>query len=320
MNEYRLLWNWYKNDIYSLNYTELRWYSYYRGQAGRLEFSCLWGDTFSNRPDLQPGQMVTLWCGSTPVFRGYIFEVDYENGRYKVVCYDQTRYLLNKDSRIFYKQKASDIVKSILNCCGLPMGSMAEVAYTIPLLSFEGTAYLDMIGTALHEAEKRLNKRYVLYDKHGLLTLTALQNTALNIKLTGENAVFAADCKVSIDEEVYTEAKLTQYAVDNPGHRSYTAVSYSNAAKYGRLRYYQQVDKDYNSAQVQSLAKSILAYHSSPKQAIYLSALGDINCRAGFRPYIYLPQIGIDGSYLIRSAEHIISGDTGHIMNLECVK
>jgi hypothetical protein len=320
MSLYRLLWSRNKNDIYNLNYTEMRWYSYYRGQAGRLEFSCLWGDTFSNRPDFQPGQMVTLWQDASPVFRGYIFETSFQNGSYKVLCYDQTRYLLNKDSRIFYNQRASDIVKNILNCCGLPMGTMAEVLYNVPLMSFEATTYLDMIGSVLNEAEKRLNKRYVLYDKHGLLTLIALQNTALNVKLTGDNAVIDAKRTVSIDEEVYNEVKLTQYAVDNPNHKSYTVNDKSSMSKYGRLRYYKQVNKDYNSAQVNLLAQSVLAANKSPKEIINVKALGDIKCRAGFRPYIYIPQVGVDGYYLIRSAEHIISGDVGHIMNLECVK
>ena len=285
-----------------------------------MEFTCLWGDCYSNHPDLQPGQVVTLWEDANQIFRGYIFDVNYYNGSYKVVCYDQTRYLLNKDSRIFYNQRASDIAKNIIGCCGLDMGSIADVPYTIPLLTFEAATYLDMIGTALHEAEKRLNRRYVLYDRHGTLVLTPLQETALDVKLTGANAVIKGSREITVDSEVYTEVKLTQYSVDNPSHRSYTTADREKLLKYGRLRCFQQVDKDYTPTQVQDLAQSILRYHGTPKQTVRLQALGDIRCRAGFRPYLKLSEIGVDGFYLIRSAEHIISGNSGHIMNLECVR
>lgn len=319
MTKYRLLWNWNSRDIYELNYSEIRWYSYYRGQAGRMEIDCLWGDTFSNHPAFEPGQLVTLWQDDKAVFRGYIFTVEFKYGRYKLVCYDRTRYLLNKDSKIFYNQKASDIVKNILNCCGQPMGTMADIPYIVPLLSFNGERYLDMIGTVLHLAEQHLSKRYVLYDKTGNLTLIALQNTALDVKLTGGNAVFDAGRTVSVDSDVFSEVKLTKYSVDNPRFQSYTAKNAALEAKYGKLRYYEQVEIDYGYSQMQRLANSILSFHATPKKTINLTALGDIRCIAGFRPYIYLPQIGVDGVYLIRRAVHTISGEAGHIMQLECV-
>lgn len=320
MSRYRLLWTWYPNDVYELNYTELRWFTYYRGQAGRLEFTCLWGDTFSIRPDFQPGQKVVFYCDGSPVFRGYIFDVRFYQGKYQVVCYDRTRYLLNRDSRIFYHQRASDIVKNILSCCGLPKGDITEIPYTVPLLTFRGETYLDMIGTVLNEAEKQLNLRYVLYDQSGFLYLTPLQQTGLNLKFTGENAIVEGERRVTIDEEFYTEVKLTQYSVDNPNYKSYTTQNSQNKKQYGCLRYYQQVDKDYNRVQVQNFAKSILKQNSTPKETIWVKALGDTRCRAGFRPYFSLPQLDIEGSYLIRSAEHIISGTAGYVMKLECVK
>lgn len=319
MTKYRLLWSWNVNDIYDLNFVELRWYTYYRGQAGRLEFSCLWGDVFSGRPQFEPGQLVTLWQDAKPVFRGYIFSVEFKYGRYNVVCYDRTRYLLNKDCKVFYNQKASDVVKNIINCCGQPMGAVAEVPYVVPLLVFDGARYIDMIGRVLQAAEQQLQKRYVLYDKAGVLTLTALQNTTLEVKLTGDNAVADAGRIVSVDEEVYTEVKLAQRAVDKPGHRSYTAKNAKLAAKYGKLRYYEKVGIDQTAAQMQQLAQSVLTWHATPKQTVNLTALGDIRCRAGFRPYVYLPALGVDGYYLIRSAVHVISGEAGHIMKLECV-
>ena len=320
MSKFRVLWSWYANTIYELNCTEIRWYTYYRGQAGRLEIECLWGDTFSARPQFEPGQMVTLWEDEKAIFRGYIFTVEFKYGKYKLVCYDRTRYLLNKDSKIYYNQRVSDIVKNILASCNQPMGTIADVPYLVNMASFNGTRYLDMIGSVLKRAEQNLCRRYVLYDDAGKLTLKALQDTALDLKLTGNNAIFDSERKVSIDEEVYTEVKLTQYSVENARHRSYTQKNATKEAKYGKLRYYEQVEIGCTTSQMQSLASTILAFNGSPVETINLSALGDTLCRAGFMPYISLPQISVDGRFLIKSAVHTISGDGGHTMQLECVR
>lgn len=320
MSKFRILWSWYADTIYELNCTEIRWYSYYRGQAGRLEVDCLWGDTFSARPAFEPGQMVTLWEDDKPIFRGYIFTVDFKYGRYRLVCYDRTRYLLNKDSKIYYNQRVSDIIKNILACCNQPAGVIADVPYTVNMISFNGASYLDMIGTVLLKAEQALCRRYVLYDSTGRLTLKALQDTALSIKLTGDNAVFDSERKVSIDDEVYTEVKLTKYSVENVRHKSYTKKNAVAENKYGKLRYYRQVEIDCDTAQMQSLANTVLAFNGSPVETVNLTALGNTQCRAGFMPYVSIPQISVDGWYLIKSAVHTISGEGGYTMQLECVK
>jgi hypothetical protein len=317
--EFRLLWSRTANDILEIRCFELRFYTYFRGQAGRLVFRCLPGDVYTIHPEFSSGQLVTLWQGDKAIWRGRIFSAEFDGWCWEVLCYDQLRYLLNKDSRVFYHKRPDQIISSFVAALGLTAGDICQVPYTLPLLVCQGQSCLDTIDKALSTAEQALSRRYLFYDRAGSLRLVALQDTGLDIILSSKHNLLSFQAGRSIEKEVYNEVKLTQYPADSPKYRSYTVQDREKLQSWGRLRYFAKVDRELNTGQVQSEAKAILASGSKELETLRLISPGDISCLAGFRPFVYIPELDINAQYLIEAAEHIISGDQGYIMRLDCV-
>jgi len=315
---FRLLWSREDDDILEICYSEIRFYSYFRGAAGRLVFKCLPGDVYTIHPQFKPGQLIGLWLGGEVVWRGRIFSLDFDGETWEVTCFDQLRYLLNKDSKVFSWQRPDQIISSVIGSLGLTRGSICNVPYTVPTLVCQGQMYLDCIEKSLEQAEQALSRRYLFYDKAGSLCLKPLQETVLDVVLQSGKNILGYKVGTSIDKDVYTEVKLTQYPATSAKFRSRTVQNRAKMSEWGRLRYFAKVDRELNQAQVQSRAEAILADNAAALQTLEVTAPGEISCFAGFRPWLIIDELGVNGRCLIESAEHIISGDDGYIMRLKC--
>ena len=182
--------------------------------------------------------------------------------------------------------------------------------YTVPALICQGQTYLDCIEKVLEEAEQALSRRYLFFDKVGSLTLVPVQQTALDVLLQSGENIFSYQFGTSVDKDVFTEVKLTQYPATSAKYRSKTVQNRARMAEWGRLRYFAKVDRELNQAQVQSRAEAILSDHAAALETLVVTAPGEIACVAGFRPRLIIEELGVDGYCLIESAEHIVyAGD-----------
>ena len=144
------------------------WQTDISGSAGKLTCSILCDGAF----EIFEGAPLRLKAEGKNVFFGYVFgKTAGADGRMRLVCYDQIRYLLNKDTYVYEGKTASQLITLIAEDLSLKIGDVEDSKYVIPYRVEENSTLLDMIENALELTYHNSGKRFVLYDGFGKLCL-----------------------------------------------------------------------------------------------------------------------------------------------------
>ncbi|MDE6579610.1 MAG: hypothetical protein K2K41_03660 [Ruminiclostridium sp.] len=136
--------------------------------AGKLTCSILCDRAF----EISEGVPVRFKADGKNMFFGYVFsKTAGADGRMRLVCYDQIRYLLNKDTYVYEGKTASQLVMLIAGDFSMRIGNVEDSKYVIPYRIEENSTLLDMIENAIELTYHNSGKRYVLYDGFGKLCL-----------------------------------------------------------------------------------------------------------------------------------------------------
>ncbi|NLO85917.1 MAG: hydrolase [Clostridiales bacterium] len=253
----------------------IEWYTERKGSPGKLTFSVLRDDLLN----IEEGNPVKLRVDGIDVFYGFIFRFARDkNPIVKVTAYDQMRYLKNKDTYVFEKSTASDIIKMISDDYGIRLGNIENTGYVIPSRVEENSTLLDMMQTVLNITLTNTKRLYVLYDNAGLLTLASADTLRVGLIIdveTGENYNYVS----TIDDSTYNRIKLV-YEDEKSGKRQiFTAQDRETMGKWGTLQYYEDISDTLNA---QNKADSLLVlYNAKTKTLKITGAFGDLRIRAG---------------------------------------
>lgn len=284
------------------------WTTERKGVPGKLEFTVLNDSVFG----LEEGNTVTFTVDGCPLFRGYIFHLSYNKSRQKkIVAYDQMRYLKNKDTYVFKKKTASQIIKMIGNDFNLRLGEIEDTGYVIPKRIEDGTTLIDMILTALEITMTNTQRMYVLYDLVGELTLKNIEQMKLPILIDDETGE-EFDYESSI-EDSYNKIKLA-YGKKSGKQKIYIAQDTQNITKWGILQYYEKINSKKNA---QALAESYLKLYNAKSKSLKINkALGDLRVRGGsmIGVLLNLDDITVNNYMMVEQAVHYF--DDEHRMNL----
>ena len=290
------------------------WETSRMGEPGKLTFSIVNDDEL----DFQEGNPVIFKADDKNIFFGFVFMKSRDKEQIiKVTAYDQLRYLKNKDTYVYTKKKASDVVKMIARDFNLNAGEIADTGYVIPSRIRENMTLFDIIYDALDLTLLNRRKLYVLYDDFGKLTLKDVETMKIPDLVLGEYNSQNFSYTTDIDSDTYNKVKLYRENEKSGKREIYIAQDGKNMNNWGVLQYFDKVDEDTN-AKVK--AESILKLKNKKKRTLQSKdTLGDTRARAGTSAMILMRDIGdisVKQYMLIEKAKHVFSNDE-HWMTLD---
>jgi hypothetical protein len=290
----------------------ITWETERKGTPGKITFNVISDGNIT----FQEGNAVRLKVDDTDVFYGFIFTKKSDKDRIiSVVAYDQLRYLKNKETYVYKKKTASDLVKLLAAKFNLNLGSIEDTEYILESRVEDNKTIFDMIQTALDVTLQNKNKMYVLYDDFGKIALKDIESMKLNLAV-GEETAENYSYQSSIDGETYNKIKLS-YANKNTGKREiYIAQDSNNINAWGVLQYFDTIDEKTNG---KAKADALLKQHNKKTKTLSISnVLGDLRVRAGTSVFVYLKDLGDDSvqNYMmVEKVKHTFKNNE-HFMDL----
>lgn len=262
-----------------------------KGTPGKLTFTLL----RNQEVDFVEGDAVRFRISRTWLFYGWIFEKSTDaDGNIKCTCYDQIRYLKNKDTYVYENKTASELIKMIAKDFNLKCGSIADTKYKIAQKIEEDKSLIDIILNALDETLAMTGKLYVLYDEFGKLTLKNIEDMAFDL-LIDSSTIEDFTYKSSIDDEVYNQIKLAYPNKETGKYDIYMTKDSKSIKQWGVLQYYEKIeDPTYGVAMAEELLK---LYNKTKRSITVKDAFGDVRVRAGTRIIVNLDL----GDYKLKS-------------------
>lgn len=262
-----------------------------KGTPGKLTFTLLRNQDV----DFVEGDAVRFRISRTWMFYGWIFEKTTDaEGNIKCTCYDQIRYLKNKDTYVYENKSASELIKMIGKDFNLKCGSIADTKYKIAQKIEEDKSLIDIILNALDETLAMTGKLYVLYDEFGKLTLKNIEDMAFDLVIDN-STIEDFTYKSSIDDEVYNQIKLAYPNKETGKYDIYMTKDSKSIQQWGVLQYYEKIeDPTYGVAMAEELLK---LYNKTKRSITIKDAFGDVRVRAGTRIIVNLDL----GDYKLKS-------------------
>lgn len=295
--------------------------TYLEDNPGKLEFTVLAVDplTFSE------GATVSVVVDGYNMFKGFVFKKSHteEPDKVQVTCYDQLRYLKNKDSRVFENVTSNQIFEQLCKDFVLKYKTVDASSHICAARSEDATSLYDMIKNALDDTLTNKGEWYFIRDNFGVLEHLNVKSCIRPEVLGDKSFVTGYDYETSIDEDVYNQIKLYRDN-ESTGKREVFIVNDTinggeKIKRWGILQLYEKIDESYNIAQIESRALQMLKYYCSTRQSLSLKCLGVKEFFAGciFKCSIAkLGDISLNSYLLVTECVHKLSNDY-HTMDLK---
>lgn len=295
--------------------------TYLRDNPGKLEFTVLKTGPLA----FWEGATVTVVLDGYNMFKGFVFKKSRteEVDKITVTCYDQMRYLKNKDSRVFENVTSNQIFEQLCKSFVLKYKTVDASSHVCAPRSEDATSLYDMIQNALDDTLANTRKWYFIRDNFGTLEHTNVMSCMRPEVLGDESFVTGFDYETSIDDDVYNQIKLYR---DNEttGKRDVFIVNDTvnggeKIKEWGILQLYEKVDEKYNIAQIESRALAMLKYYCDVRRNLSLHCLGVKEFFAGcvFKCKIAdLGDISLNSYLLVTECTHKITNEQ-HTMDIK---
>ncbi|MCL1831720.1 MAG: hypothetical protein FWG45_02265 [Oscillospiraceae bacterium] len=262
---------------------EVLYESFEQGRCSKLSFDIL----ADSQSAVTEGDIVSLRVGGSGVFLGVVFGRRQSGGVVSVYAYDSLRYLKNRDTYVYEKQRASDIVRRIAMDYNLRLGEIAQTKYVIASRVEDNVSLAEMIANALDIELSQTGRRYVLYDEFGALRLaeqSRMKSKAV-IDATNSGTVSFAS---SVDNRS-NRIKVARYD-KKAGKREIGVASDSASEKrIGVLQHYVRVGAR-SDVKLTEHANALLKLQNKNDTAISVGGIvGDVRVRGGVSVTVDLP-------------------------------
>lgn len=271
--------------------------------------------------DIELGSAIYVNLEGQKFFKGYVFTAERQkNHKVSYTAYDQLRYLKAKASYTFKAVTVGDIIRQMASDLGLKVGTLANTGYKIPLLISENEECLDTIYEALNQTIVQTGKIFNFYDDYGELTLVEASSLIWN-RLIGEKSLLSDySYQRSIDSDTYNRVKLARPNKSTGRADVYVYEDTDNIRQWGLLQYYDVVDENMNSAQIQELCQNYLKYYDRVWQTLKLKkVIGAPELRAGWIIPVRIDTIAATNTtrlFLTERISHKLTGNS-HTMEIE---
>jgi len=286
------------------------WKTSRNGKPGRFDFSLIKNSLWQERSfSYNNGDIVRFRYKGQDVFYGYIFSVDGgKNESVKIKCYDQIRYLTNKDTYVFSNATVTEIVRQIANDFNLRTGILQDSLYRIPAMVEDGQSLIDIIDKALALTLINADLNYVLYDDFGSLTLRNIEDMLVDFYIGDDSLLHNYSYRRSIDSDTYNKIKVYQDNEETGRREIYVAQDSGSIARWGTLQLYQQADENMNAAQIEQMVDTLIQLKNRETKTLKLDCIGDIRVRAGCYVPVVIDEYNINQPFVVDEVSHRWNG------------
>jgi len=272
------------------------------------------------------GNMLEFIVDGAGIFKGYVFTMDgEETGTYKILAYDQMRYLRNKEIYITSEMTASEIFEQI--CADNLQISQWEVvtptSHVAPAYFHENKMLYEIIKYGIDQAIIHENDYYFVKDNFGTLQFTSLSKELTNLMIGDGSLLTGYTYEISIDKDTYNVIK--GYVADEKKGSFSTWITkpVASQALWGKLQLLDKAPEGLNEAQLADRAEQLLKLHNRETKTLKLNIVGlagrvtDIpKLIAGSGFNFQLERLGINQNMWVTSAVHNYEKDY-HTASLE---
>lgn len=294
--------------------------TYLEDNPGKLEFTILPTDPLT----FAEGATVSVVLDGHNMFKGFIFKTSRSQNaeKVKITCYDQLRYLKNKDSRVFEGVTSSQIFEQLCKDFVLKYSVVDASSHVCAPRSEDATSLYDMIKNALDDTLANTGNWYFIRDNFGTLEHLNITSCVRPEVLGDASFVTGFDYATSIDDEVYNQIKLYRDNEDTGKREVFIVNDTINGGRklneWGILQLYEKVDESYNLAQIEARALQMLKYYCEVRKSLTLHCLGVKEFFAGciFKCKIAdLGDLELNSYLLVTECTHKISNEK-HTMDI----
>jgi len=295
---------------------DIQWQTDRKGSPGKLTLKVIQDEDLN----VEEGNAISLKVGKTSVFYGYIFRIARDKTKIiSLTCYDQMRYMKNKDTYNFENTTANRIAGMICSDFGIKTGELEETAYVIKYVVYDNKTLMDMVQDALDMTLTNTKQLYVMYDDYGKLTIKQIARMKVGLLIDADTAE-SFDFESSIDDETYNRIKLMYEDSETHERTVWTAADSGTQQKWGTLQYFESINKDEKES-AESKANTLLSlYNTKTKRLTINNVIGDLRVRAGSMVLVQL-EMGtekISNWMVVDSCTHTFKQNE-HFMSLKVI-
>lgn len=283
-----------------------------KNTPAKLEFTVVKDSTIA----FHEGAAVSFKVDGVKMFYGYVFKKSRDkNQRITVTCYDQLRYLKNKDTYVYKNKTADELVQMIAADFKLKVGTLAKTGYKIASRVEDNSTLFDIIQNALDITLENTGKMYVLYDDFGALRLSNVEDLAVGLLVdedTAENFEYAS----SIDGETYNRIKLIRENDETEKREVFVVEDASNINNWGVLQYFDTLSDDEENGQAKA-ASLLKLYNKRTRTLTLQGVLGHKSVRGGsyLMVKLYIGDETLNSVMMVEKVTHKFTNDL-HTMEL----
>lgn len=294
--------------------------TYLEDNPGKLEFTVLAKSPLA----FWEGATVSVILDGYNMFKGYVFKKtrDQDVRKIKVTCYDQLRYLKNKDSKVFENKTSNQIFEQLCKEFVLKYRTVDASSHICAPRAEDATSLYDMIKNALDDTLANTKEWYFIRDNFGTLEHLNIKSCLRPEVLGDASFVTGFDYETSIDTDVYNQIKLYRDNEETGKREVFIVNDTVNGGekikRWGILQLYEKVDENYNIAQIEARALQMLKYYCDTRRKLNLRCIGIKEFFAGciFKCKIAdLGDLSMESYLLVTQCTHKISNEE-HTMEI----
>lgn len=271
------------------------------------------------------GATVSVMVDGYGIYKGFVFKKKRnEDARsITVTCFDQMRYLKNKDSAVFEGVTSAQIFSTMCDKFALKFKVVDQSSHVCAPRSEDAVTIYEMIKRGMDDTLINTGEQFFIRDNFGVLEHKNVKSCYRPEVLGDKSFVTGFDYETSIDKDVYTQIKLYR---DNQttGKRDLFVVNDTvnggqRLKEWGILQLYQKIDESYNEAQIEARALAMLKFYCSTRRSLTLKCLGIKEFYAGciFKAKIKdLGDLSLDDFLLVQQCTHKFKNEE-HTMELK---
>lgn len=267
----------------------------------------------------QNGNTVMMTIDDKPFWHGYIFTIKEKKFPvYECVCYDQLRYLKNKDTYQYEMTTYSELLTRICTDQGLILGEVESTGYPIAGRVEEDKEYWDMLEVAHQYTVAYTGELFVLRDEAGKIVLKNIKGlqTKDPLFMVDADGTQDYDYQSSIDENTYNRIKIDLIDEEMNVVTPIIAEDGGNIGRWGLLQYYAQTtEKDAVALKAQILLREL---NRETRKLKVEGVLGSDEVRGGSLVPVLLRfrDIAVNGWMVVERVKHTFDADY-HFMDMD---
>jgi hypothetical protein len=160
----------------------------------------------------------------------------------------------------------------------------------------------DMCTTALTETRKQTGRRFLLRADSGKLTLIERGAKVITWVLDDETNILDANYSQSI-EDLRNQIRVMGGDVEK-APIEFTVSDSASAVKFGKMQHLENADPDMTRAQIEQMARKLLADRNVVSDESNVTALGNTEVTVGTAIYVKERLSGVIGGFYVITDSH----------------